>query len=75
MLAYQKNRKRDACVPVQNTVYTKKGSTANPYTLTLTSDTSLTAIFAPVAHDTTIVHDTIIVPDTVPYFDNIRQRL
>ena len=43
------------------------GSTANPYVLTVTGDTIITAMFSrdPSYHDTIIIHDTTIVHDTV----------
>lgn len=48
-------------------------SMANPYTLTVTADTSLTALFVPIrtdcdtafVHDTLFVYDTLVVRDTV----------
>lgn len=40
------------------------GSTENPLTFTLTSDSSLTAYYTPVVYDTVYIHDTIIQPLT-----------
>ncbi len=55
------------------------GDTNNPRLLTLTADTSLTAMFYPALHDTLtttiVVHDTVIVHDTtyvpVVYVDTV----
>lgn len=40
------------------------GSTENPLTFTLSSDSNLTAYFTPVVYDTVYIHDTIIQPLT-----------
>lgn len=55
-----------AAVPQRGFVFDgwSNGATDNPYPLVVTSDTSLTALFAPkdtlFVHDTTVVHDTMI---------------
>lgn len=44
------------------------GATQNPYSLTLTSDTVIVAMFT-VAHDSTDAHDTVIIHDSVIVHD------
>ena len=41
------------------------GNNENPRSLTLTSDSSLTAYFTTMVYDTVFVHDTVIIHDTI----------